>query len=48
MTWDKIISAGLVVTLVGWLANGLYESMQDKMNENRESIQALIELHLGK
>lgn len=45
---DKIIggSAGLILTLLGFLASALYDSMQEKMNENRDSIQALIDIHL--
>lgn len=43
---DKIIAAGIILGLLGWVANALYESVLVKMNENRASIQALIEIHL--
>ncbi len=51
---DKIVIfiittfTALVITVMGWMANMVYESMQEKMNENRDSIQALIDLHLKK
>ena len=44
---DKLITAGLVITLLGWLANSLYEAMSDRISDNQESINALIHLHLN-
>ena len=42
---DKVI-LGVVLALLGWLASQVYDSIREKIEDNRETINALVDLHM--
>ena len=43
---DKIISAGFILALLGWLASALYDTVKKDISDNNDAINALTGLHL--
>lgn len=43
--WQKM-AVGVVISLMAWGGNTIYDNLKQMVEENRGSIQALIEIHL--
>lgn len=44
--WLKVV-VGLVIALAGWAGNTIYDNLKQTVQDNRDSIQALISIHLN-
>lgn len=44
--WQKI-GVGVIISLMAWAGNTIYDGLKETAQENRDSIQALIQIHLN-
>ncbi len=43
--WQKI-GIGVIISLMAWAGNTIYDDLKETAAENRDSIQALIQIHI--